>query len=96
MLLFLSKKIELLLVGQSSIASITVSVSAKVFTRDSKISKTAFISKLLLMLGNMFTISKPTTIDSDGKFNLSSSSTKLSTFINNIKFRVSLCEMVNH
>ena len=53
MLLFLSKKIELLLVEQSSIASITVSVGAKVFTRDSKISKTAFNSKLLLMLGNM-------------------------------------------
>ena len=92
MLLFLSKKIELLLVEQSSIASITVSVGAKVFTRDSKISKTAFNSKLLLMLGNMFTISKPTTIE----FDLSSSSTKLSTFINNIKFCVSLCEMVNH
>ena len=47
------------------------------FISDSKISKTVFNLKLLSMLGNMITISNPTSIDSDGKFNLLSSSTIL-------------------
>ena len=64
-------------VKHSSRPSITDLVGGNLFTRGSKISKTVFNRKLLSMFGNMFTISHPTIIDSDGKFDLLSSSTIL-------------------
>ena len=53
-------------------------VGGNLFTRESKILKTVFNPTSLSMLGNMFTISNPTSVDSHGKFDLLSSSTILS------------------
>ena len=52
-------------------------VDGNLFTRDSQTSKTVFNPRLLLMFGNMFTISNLTSIDPDRKFNLLGSSTIL-------------------